>query len=129
MRFFIDNNIALRLSRGFNEFVKGGHEVVHLRERFAANTPDVDWMKALAAESNWVILSGDVAIGRNPHEVAAWKQAGHTIFFLKAGWTNIDFWQQVQKLAKCFPEIVELAQRAKPGDSFQVTVNGKIETD
>ncbi len=51
MRFFIDNNIALRLSRGFNEFVKGGHEVVHLRERFAANTPDVDWMKALAAES------------------------------------------------------------------------------
>jgi hypothetical protein len=43
----------------------------------------------LAGESGWVILSGDVAIGRNPHEVEAWKAAGHTIFFLKAGWTNI----------------------------------------
>jgi hypothetical protein len=127
VRFFFDNNIALRLARGFNEFVKGKHEVVHLRQRFQPDTPDVDWMRALSRESNWVILSGDVAIGRKSHEVEAWKSAGHTIFFLKAGWTNIEFWQQVQKLAKCFPDIMERAQRAKPGDSFLVTVNGKIE--
>jgi hypothetical protein len=129
VRFFIDNNIAPKLARGFNEFVKGEHEVLHLRDRFPGSAPDVVWMKGLAAESGWVILSGDVAIGRNPHEVAAWKEAGHTIFFLKSGWTNIQFWQQVQKLAKCFPEIMERAQRAKPGDSFLVTVNGKIESD
>jgi hypothetical protein len=67
-----------------------------------------------------------VAIGRNPHEVEAWKAAGHTIFFLKAGWTNIEFWQQVQKLARCFPNIVDCARRLKPGESFIVTVNGKI---
>ena len=129
MRFFIDNNVARKLARGFNEFVKGEHEVVHLRERFAPNAPDVEWMRALASESGWIIISGDVAIGRNPHEVEAWKEAGHTIFFLKAGWTNIEFWQQVQKLAKCFPEIVALSQRARPGDSFLVTVNGKIDAD
>jgi hypothetical protein len=121
VRFFIDNNIAPKLARGFDQFVRGEHEVAHLRDRFAPNTPDVDWMRALAGENGWVILSGDVAIGRNPHEVAAWKEAGHTIFFLKAGWTNIGFWQQVQKLAKCFPEIIKLAQRASPGDSFLVT--------
>lgn len=73
-----------------------------------------------------MILSGDVAIGRNPHEVMAWKAAGHTIFFLKAGWTNIEFWQQVQKLARCFPHIINQARRAKPGNAFIVTVNGKI---
>lgn len=84
-------------------------------------------MKDLAEESNWIILSGDVAISRNPHEIAAWKEAGHTIFFLKAGWTHIGFWDQVQKLAKCFPDILVRAQRARPGDSFSVTVNGKIE--
>ena len=83
-------------------------------------------MQQLADESGWVILSGDVAIGRNPHEVEAWKTAGHTIFFLKAGWTNIEFWQQVQKLARCFPDIIERARQAKPGDAFLVTVNGKI---
>ena len=120
-------NIAPRLAHGFNEFVKDEHEVVHLRKRFAANTPDVEWMRAMANEANWVILSGDTAIGRNPHEVAAWKEAGHVIFFLKPGWTNIPFWQQVQKLAKCFPEIIARAQRAKPGDSFMVSVRGEIE--
>lgn len=129
MRFFIDNNIAPKLARGFNQFVAGEHEVMHLRDRFPGNTPDVEWMRELAAESTWIILSGDVAISRNPHEIAAWQQAGHTIFFLKAGWTNIEFWQQVQKLAKCFPEIISRAQRAKPGDSYVVTVNGRIEHD
>ena len=122
-------NIAPKLARGFNEFLQGDHEVLHLRDRFAAGTPDVEWMQELAAEPGWIILSADVRIGKNRHEIEAWKQAGHTIFFLKAGWTNIEFWQQVQKLAKCFPEILALAQRAKPGDSFLVKVKGKIEID
>jgi hypothetical protein len=127
VRFFVDNNIAPKLARGFNEFVAGQHEVEHLRDRFPSGTPDVEWMRALAAQRHLVILSGDVAIGRNPHEVRAWKEAGHVIFFLKSGWTNIEFWQQVQKLAKAFPEIIRCAERARPGDAFAVTVAGKIE--
>jgi PIN like domain len=126
LRFFLDNNLAPKLARGFHQFVLGEDEVVHLRDRFRQDTPDVEWMRALAGESHWVIVSGDVAIGRNPHEVEAWKSAGHVIFFLKAGWTNIQFWPQVQKLARCFPDIIVLARRAKPGDSFVVSVNGKI---
>jgi hypothetical protein len=126
LRFFVDNNLAPKLARGFHQFVIGEHEVVHLRDRFDKDAPDVEWMRQLASESGGVILSGDVAIGRNPHEVEAWKTAGHSIFFLKAGWTNIGFWHQVQKLARCFPDIVERARRAKPGQSFVVAVNGKI---
>jgi hypothetical protein len=126
LRFFFDNNLAPKLARGFHQFVVGEHEVIHLRDRFSEDTPDVEWMKRLASESGWVILSGDVAIGRNPHEVQAWKAAGHTIFFLKAGWTNIGLWQQVQKLARCFSDIIKQAGKAKPGDAFVVTVNGKI---
>lgn len=126
MRFFFDNNLAPKLARGFNQFVAGEHEVIHLRDRFNQDTSDVHWMRELAKEGGWVILSGDVAIGRNPHEVAAWRAAGHTIFFLKAGWTNIAFWQQVQKLARCFFDIIDRARRAKAGDAFLVTVNGRI---
>lgn len=127
MRFFVDNNIAPRLARGFNQFVAGEHEFVHLRDRFPADAPDVKWMHDLAGESNWVIISGDVAIRKNPHEVAAWKEAGHVIFFLKPGWTNIPFWQQVEKLAQRFEKIEALARRAQPGDSFMVGVRGEIE--
>jgi hypothetical protein len=126
LRFFLDNNLAPKLARGFHQFVLGEHEVVHLRDRFDEDTPDADWMRELAGESGWIILSGDVAIGRNPHEIAAWKAAGHTIFFLRAGWTNIEFWPQVQKLARYFPEIIALSRRAKPGDAFVVPVTGKI---
>ena len=127
MRFFVDNNVAPRLARGFNQFVAGEHEFVHLRDRFPADAPDVKWMRELAAESNWVIISGDVAIRKNPHEVAAWKEAGHVIFFLKPGWTNIPFWTQVEKLAQRFEKIEQLARRATPGDSFMVGVRGEIE--
>jgi hypothetical protein len=66
LRFFLDNNLAPKLARGFHQFVLGEHEAVHLRDRFSQETPDVEWMQQLADESGWVILSGDVAIGRNP---------------------------------------------------------------
>lgn len=59
------------------------HQVVHLKDRFAANTLDETWMSALARETDWVIVSADLRIRKNPHEVEAWKAAGHTTFFLK----------------------------------------------
>lgn len=71
-------------------------------------------MQQLSSESGSVILAGDVAIGRNPHEVIAWKAAGHTISFLKAGWTNIEFWQQVQEFARCFQtSLVGLVEQSR----------------
>jgi PIN like domain len=56
LRFFLDNNLAPKLARGFHQFVLGEHEVVHLRDRFSQETPDVEWMQQLADESGWVIL-------------------------------------------------------------------------
>jgi hypothetical protein len=126
VRFFLDNNLAPKLAKGFNQFVAGEHDVIHLRERFDASKKDAEWMAELAGEYHWVIISGDNEIGRNPVEIDAWKKSGHTIFFLKRGWTNIPFWQQVQKLAKCFPDIIEHAKRAKSGDAFFVQTNGRI---
>jgi hypothetical protein len=103
LRFFFDNNIAPRLARGFRQFVEGEHDIIHLRDRFPSNTPDVKWMKDLAEESNWIILSGDVAISRNPHEIAAWKEAGHTIFFLKAVGRTSDFGIRCRSWPNAFP--------------------------
>jgi hypothetical protein len=57
LRFFLDNNLAPKLARGFHQFVLGEHEVVHLRDRFSQETPDVEWMHQLADESGWVIIS------------------------------------------------------------------------
>lgn len=128
MKFFFDNNLAAKLAHGLNEMVEPGHQVVHLRDKFAPNVEDIVWMKALAAEEEWVIITADVRISRNPHEVRAWREAGHTIFFLKPGWTDLTFWNQANKFTKCFPQVIAQAERAERAAAFVITVNGKIES-
>ena len=126
MRFFFDNNLPLTLAKSLHALVEPEHQVVHLKDRFAANTPDETWMTELAHEPDWVIISGDIQISRNPHEVRAWRAAGHTTFFLKPGWTNYTFWVQAWKFVKCFPDIIATAAKAKSGEFFFISANGKI---
>ena len=125
MRFFFDNNLPVRLAKAL-QVLAPEHEIIHLTDKFAANTADVDWMRGLAGELDWVIISGDMRIGKNLHEVQAWREAGHTLFFLKPGWITQPFWVQAWRFVKCFPEIVAAAKKAKTGDSFVVAVNGTI---
>ena len=106
MKFFFDNNLAPKIAKGLNGFVSPDHKVIHLKEQFPANTDDVDWMRKLAQEEDLIIVTADVRIGKNPQEIEAWKQAGHTIFFLKPGWTDMVFWVQAQKFTKCFPSLL-----------------------
>lgn len=127
MRFFFDNNLSPRLARSLNALVEPEHQVVHLKDRFAANTADEVWMRSLASEPNWVIVSGDLCIRRNPHEIKAWQEAGHTTFFLKKGWISLQFWDQAWKFAKVFPEMLIAAERARKGSAFFITPNAKIE--
>jgi hypothetical protein len=127
VKFFFDNNLAAKIAKGLNGFVSPDHQVIHLKEQFAANTGDAVWMQQLARQEDWIIITADIRIGKNPHEIEAWKEAGHTIFFLKPGWLNMKFWDQAQKFTKCFPQIIETAKRARPGSSFMVSTSGKIE--
>ncbi|HVU23753.1 MAG TPA: hypothetical protein VHE13_06480 [Opitutus sp.] len=127
MRLFFDNNLSPKLARSLDVLVQPEHRVVHLKERFAANTPDAVWMRALASESDWVIVSGDLQIRQNAHEIKAWQEAGHTTFFLKKGWIALARWDQVWKFAKVFPELLTTAERARKGSAFFITPNGKIE--
>ncbi len=85
MKFFFDNHLAPRLAHGLNEIVEPEHQVVRLKDDFPGNTEDVEWMQTLASETDLVIVTADIRISRNPHEVLAWKRAGHTIFFLRPG--------------------------------------------
>jgi len=127
VRFFFDNNLSPKLAPGLNELVAPEHRVVHLKEKFLADTSDVDWMHSLAKEANWVIVSGDLQVRKNPHEIRAWEEAGHTTFFLKKGWIDLPFWDQAWKFAKVFPTLISTAERAKKGSAFYLTPNGKIE--
>ena len=127
MRFFFDNNLPARLAKALNALAEPDHSVVHLKDKFPQDTSDAVWMTKLGEERDWVIVSGDLCIRKNPHEIKAWRAAGHTTFFLKRGWINLKFWDQAQKMVKCFPDLIARAEQAKRSSQFQVGVNGKIE--
>lgn len=127
MKFFVDNNISPRVAKALNALLEPQSSAVHLRERFEASTHDTVWMPALASEHDWFIISGDIRISRNPLEVEAWLKAGHIIFFLKPGWTNIQPWEQSAKLFHRFPEILKLCKKSKKGSGYLVPLkSGKI---
>ena len=128
MKFFFDNNLAVKIAHGLDQMVRPEHRVVHLRDEFLPNVEDAVWMKALAKEEDLVIVTADVAINRNPHEIRAWKEAGHTLFFLKPGWTDLTFWEQANKFTRCFPEIIKQAMRSERSAAFTVKVNCRIES-
>jgi hypothetical protein len=128
VKLFLDNCLATRHARALHAIIEpDGHSVTHLRDRFAADTPDVDWLKQLGKEGDWIIISGDVRIARSAHERAAWHVSGLTVFFLKPGWTNIPPLEQHSKLAHCLQEILKTGQKARAGSGFTVSVQGKIE--
>jgi PIN domain-containing protein len=128
VKFFFDNNLAVKIAHGLDQMVRPEHRVVHLRDEFLPNVEDAVWMKALAKEEDLVIVTADVAINRNPHEIRAWKEAGHTLFFFKPGWTDLTFWEQANKFTRCFPEIIKQAMRSERSAAFTVKVNGRIES-
>jgi len=76
VKFFFDNHLAPKLAHGLNQMVEPEHHVVHPKDDFPGNAEDVVWMQALAKEPDLVIVTADIPISRNPHEVLAWKQAG-----------------------------------------------------
>ncbi len=127
MRFFFDNNLPPRLARALDALAGPEHSVVHLKDRFSASTSDEVWLTQLGSEKDWVIISGDQRIRSNPHELKAWKAAKHTTFFLKRAWMTLEFWDQAQKMVKCFPGLIKQAEKAPLGSQFQLGVNGKID--
>jgi hypothetical protein len=119
--------LSPKIARALDCLTQPKHGVRHLRDLFAPETPDVTWMQELARQGSWIILSADVVISRNPHEVRAWKEAGHPIFFLKDAWRHQHLWEQASRICHLFPSIIEYAERAKPGDAFFVPFKGQIQ--
>jgi hypothetical protein len=73
------------MARAIRELFRGQHEVTTLAEKFQTNTPDVEWIKRLGAEGNWVIISGDRRITRNHAEYAAFRNSNLIGLFLSPG--------------------------------------------
>lgn len=118
MKFFLDNNVpptwaaclAEASKKQFDAGKVGG--VIHLRERFPSNTPDIDWVNALAAERGWTIISGDAFRKQNGIERKVLRQSGLSVFVLQSSWSSHPYWDKTSQLIKWWPRIVEQANSA-----------------
>jgi hypothetical protein len=126
VRFFFDNCLAVSFARALNILgeKQGLPPITHLREKFASDIKDVDWIRALAAQGDWVIISGDPRISRGRHEKEAWLESGLTAFFLAKGWMNLKMWDQAWNLVRWWPLIVDQASAVRPPAGFLVPLKG-----
>lgn len=126
MRFFFDNNLSPRLARAIHELsLDDGVDVVHLRSKFPRDVPDEIWLRTLSEEGNWVVVSADTRIHRNPTQRMAWVEAGLTTFFLEPGWHDLRFWDIAWKLTQRWPQIMDVAKSIDPGACFFVPVRSQ----
>ncbi len=131
MKVFIDNNLPPRLAKAIHCLVEpDGHQVTHLRERFPANAPDVDWIATLGKEGGWVIITADHDIVRRQAEKAIWRQVGLVAFLLSRGWAAFSPVDQAWRLIKLWPSIEKQVALAAPGSVYSLTPSsgGRIGT-
>ena len=128
MRYFLDNNLPPAIAEALNALSRSADcKVVHLREKFAPDTADAEWIEALGEEGDWVIVTSDRAIKKNKHERQALINSGLTVLFLGKAWVNLKFWDKAHKLVKCWPAVMSTCSSVVSGSALEVRVNGKLQ--
>ena len=85
MKLLVDNNLSFALAHSLQPLFPE-HEIVALRDKFAQNTPDVDWIGALNKEGGWSALTGERRLKTRPHERLALDRSNVDFFFLTGPW-------------------------------------------
>jgi len=85
VKVIFDHNLSPRLARALHAFFSGEHEVISLRDRFDPAIKDVDLIRILSAEGNWVFISGDRRITRNKAEREVFRNSRLIGLFMSSG--------------------------------------------
>jgi len=122
VRFYFDRTQSPYLARAAGEvLIFMGHTFDHSRRRYPDRDPgDIAWMRELGAEGDWVVITGDEAIRRNPDERLAWRNMRLTTFFLQSGWMRARVEEQAWRLLRWLPRLVEVAGNETVGTGLSV---------
>ena len=128
MKFFLDNCVSITLVKGIRIFAEiQNYQLVHLTDLFPPDKPDTEWIREIAQDKDWIIVSGDPRISRGAAERRAWHESGLTAFFLGEGWASQTFWKQAECLVHWWPKIVLKARdtQTQSGSGFLIPLRGK----
>ena len=122
MRFYFDRTQSPYLARAAGEVLTFlGHKFEHSRGRYPERDPgDIAWMGELGREGNWVVITGDDAIRRNPAERRAWREMRLTTFFLQPAWMGARMEEQAWRLLRWLPRLIDIARSETIGTGLSV---------
>jgi hypothetical protein len=128
VKFLLDHNLAPNLARALALLVDASDHVSCLSDLGWQALDDEEWIPRLAADGDWIILTCDLDIVRNPYRQRVFRQAGLTAFFLLEAWSKgtVKGTEIAQRLLRLWPEITHLAATHRSGTCFAVPYRGRI---
>lgn len=117
----VDNNLSPSLARSFQPLFEE-HQFISLREKFPANTKDVDWISALDAEGGWAVLTAERKLKTRPHERLALDRSKIVFFFLTGSWLKCSVPEMAWRLIRLVPLMAKQTELTESG-LFDLPVN------
>ena len=112
MKLLVDNNLSPSLAHSIQPLFPE-HEIVALRDKFAADTADVEWIKTLDREGGWAALTAERRLKTRPHERLALNRSSIVFFFLTGQWLKYSVHEQAWRLIRLIPTIAKQADLAE----------------
>lgn len=81
---------------------------------------DVPWLEAFARDGGKVVISGDKAMRRKPHERKALLDNGFIVFFLPSSWCKAPLNEKAAYIMQWWSVIFGMAKASKPPKQYQL---------
>jgi hypothetical protein len=117
----VDNNLSPSLARSFQPLFDE-HQFVSLRDKFPANTKDVEWIGALNTEGGWAALTAERRLKTRPHERLALDRSKIVFFFLTGSWLKWSVPEMAWRLIRLVPLMAKQTELTESG-LFDLPVN------
>jgi hypothetical protein len=122
LKLLIDHNLSPALARSLQPLFPT-NKIISLRDRFAVNVTDIEWMTALDTEGGWAALTRDLGIKRKPHERLALDRSRIVFFFLSGNaWKGYSVPETAARLIRLMPLMTTQTDIADRG-RFDLPIN------
>jgi hypothetical protein len=126
VKVFFDNCTSPVLASSLDGLIRhDGHAAAHIRDLpCGRHAKDIEWIQMLHDDPNeWVVITGDGRISRNPAERAAFRSAGLFGIVLAPGLLRLRVNQQASLLLWRWPDIMSLLRLVRRPALYELPQN------